>query len=105
MPRLQWTQQAPKTVAIEVSDDLNAGWETAFEKKTGNCFTDAELKGSTNTYNDHYEGIVHWCKLNGVVHKRYVRLYLYESFKVSERVFLWMKSLLRIERQLNDKNK
>ena len=81
MPRLQWTQQAPKTVAIEVSDDLNAGWETAFEKKTGNCFTDAELKGSTNTYNDHYEGIVHWCKLNGVVHKRYVRLYLYESFQ------------------------
>lgn len=44
MPRLQWTQQAPKTVAIEVSDDLNAGWETAFEKKTGNCFTDAGIE-------------------------------------------------------------
>ena len=27
------------------------------------------------------------------------------SDMVSERVFLWMKSLLRIERQLNDKNK
>ena len=69
-----------KLLKLKKHENKN-GCETAFEKKTGNCFTDAELKGSTNTYNDHYEGIVHWCKLNGVVHKRYVRLYLYESFQ------------------------
>lgn len=79
VPRLQWTQQAPKAVAIEISDNRN-DWETFVEKQT--CFTEAELKGSTNSWNNHYEGIIHWCKLSeGTTQKRYVRLSLYESFQ------------------------
>ena len=54
MPRLQWTAPAPKTVKIEVSADGNS-WETVVDKVSGNGFTVAELKGESNTNDDHYE--------------------------------------------------
>lgn len=81
MPRLQWNAPSPKTVMIEVSDNLQSGWVTVVEKVTGNAFTEAELKGSTNTFNDHYEGIVHWFNLGQTkLQKRYIRLSMYETF-------------------------
>lgn len=77
MPRLQWTAPAPKTVKIEVSADGNS-WETVVDKVSGNGFTVAELKGESNTNNDHYEGMVRWFDL-GVQQKRYIRLFVYET--------------------------
>lgn len=77
MPRLQWTAPAPKTVKIEVSADGNS-WETVVDKVSGNGFTVAELKGESNTNDDHYEGIVRWFDL-GVQQKRYIRLSVYET--------------------------
>lgn len=81
MPRLQWDQQAPQSVKIETSAD-NSYWTTRVEYSEGNCFTEAELKGSTNSWNDHYEGIVHWCKLSDeLLSDRYLRLSLGKSFQ------------------------
>lgn len=81
MPRLQWTQPAPKVVKIEVSDDKN-NW-TILGPNAGttgkwDAFTEAELKGSTGDFNNHYEGIVHWFDL-GAQTKRYIRISLYEG--------------------------
>lgn len=79
VPRLQWTQPSPKTVQIEISDDLNGDWTTVVAKVDGNGFTEAELKGTTNSYDKHYEGMIHWFEL-GAMQKRYIRLTVYETF-------------------------
>lgn len=87
MPRLQWTQPAPKTVKIEVSDELDNGWVTVIEEVPGNGFIREELEyeGPYNTtvgnkYNNHYEGIVKWFKLNDAkIQKRYIRLTISET--------------------------
>ena len=62
---------------IEDSADSNS-WETVVDKVSGNGFTVAELKGESNTNNDHYEGMVRWFDL-GVQQKRYIRLFVYET--------------------------
>lgn len=82
MPRLQWAQPAPKRVKIEVSDDLEA-W-TVLGPNAGttgiwNAFTEEELKGGGTSWENHYEGIVHWFDL-GSQNKRYIRLSMYEGF-------------------------
>ncbi|MBC8988013.1 DUF1735 domain-containing protein [Pedobacter sp. N36a] len=82
MPRLQWTQPAPKRVKIEVSDN-NVSWTTLGPNSatTGmwDAFTEAELKGSTDSWNNHWEGMVHWFDF-GMQSKRYIRISLYESW-------------------------
>ena len=88
VPRLQWTAPAPKTVQIEVSDDLNEGWITVVTKNDSNGFTEAELKGATGSYNNHGEGIIHWFEL-GKLQKRYIRLTIYETF--------WNKKVLCLD--------
>lgn len=82
MPRLQWAQPAPKRVKIEVSDDMEA-W-TVLGPNAGttgmwNAFTEEELKGGGTSWENHYEGIVHWFEL-GSQNKRYIRLSMYEGF-------------------------
>lgn len=87
MPRLQWAAPVPKTVMIEVSDDLTNGWETVVEKVTDNGFSKEEVyylnpdkSNNSNWYDAHYEGIVHWNKLSEVkIHKQYIRISMYES--------------------------
>ena len=88
VPRLQWTAPAPKTVQIEVSDALDEGWTTVVAKADGNGFTEAELKGTTSSYNNHGEGIIHWFEL-GKSQKRYIRLTVYETF--------WNKKVLCLD--------
>ena len=82
MPRLQWTQQAPHTVMIEVSDDMQS-WTTVVEKKDGNCFSEEDLNYGDSGWNNHYEGIIHWCRLadEGTLTARYIRLSVYEGFQ------------------------
>lgn len=88
MPRLQWAAPAPRTVMIEVSDDLETGWTTVVEKETDNGFKKEEIyylnpdgSNSGNWYNSHYEGIVHWFKLgNEKMQKQYIRISMYETF-------------------------
>ena len=88
MPRLQWTAPAPQTIMIEVSDNLESGWETVVEKVTGNGFKkediyylNPEQSNNSNWYDAHYEGIVHWSKLaDERIQKRYVRISMYETF-------------------------
>ena len=81
MPRLQWTQPAPKRVKIEVSDDM-ATWTVLGPNAatTGfwDAFTEAELKGGGSSWENHYEGVVHWFNL-GSQSKRYIRLSIYEG--------------------------
>lgn len=86
MPRLQWTAPAPKTVMIEVSDDLNASWETVVEKVANNGFSKDEIyyqnpdKTNSNWFDAHFEGIVHWFNLGQTqLQKRYIRLSMYET--------------------------
>lgn len=88
MPRLQWTAPAPQTIMIEVSDNLESGWETVVEKVTGNGFKKEDIyylnpdqSNNSNWYDAHYEGIVHWSKLaDERIQKRYVRISMYETF-------------------------
>lgn len=88
MPRLQWTAPAPATVMIEVSDNLESGWETVVAKEAGNGFTKDEIyylnpdkSNTSNWFDAHYEGIVHWFKLgNEKIQKQYVRISMYETF-------------------------
>lgn len=88
MPRLQWTAPAPQTIMIEVSDNLESGWETVVEKVTGNGFKkediyylNPEQSNNSNWYDAHYEGIVYWSKLaDERIQKRYVRISMYETF-------------------------
>lgn len=81
MPRLQWTQPAPKRVKIEVSDDM-VNWTVlgpnAATSGAWDAFTEAELKGGGSSWENHYEGIVHWFDL-GSQNKRYIRLSMYEG--------------------------
>lgn len=81
MPRLQWTQPAPKRVKIEVSDDM-ATWTVLGPNAatTGfwDAFTEQELKGGGSSWENHYEGVVHWFNL-GSQNKRYIRLSMYEG--------------------------
>ena len=81
MPRLQWTQPAPKTVKIEVSDNLN-DWTVLGPDANGSgkwdAFSKEELFGN-NSWNNHYEGIVHWFEFDRIS-KRYIRLSMYEGW-------------------------
>lgn len=104
MPRLQWTAPAPATVMIEVSDNLESGWATVVAKETGNGFTKEEIyylnpdkSNTSNWYDAHYEGIVHWFKLgNEKIQKQYVRISMYETF--------WSSSLCLDEVFISDRS-
>lgn len=88
MPRLQWTAPAPRRVMIEVSDNLDSGWETVVAKEADNGFSKQEIyylnadgSNSSNWYDKHYEGIVHWFKLGEAkVQKQYIRISMYETY-------------------------
>ena len=82
MPRLEWTQPSPKRVKIEVSDDMET-W-TVLGPNAGttgiwDAFTEDELKVGGTSWDDHYEGIVHWFEL-GQQTKRYIRLSMFEGY-------------------------
>lgn len=82
MPRLQWTRPAPKKVKIEVSSDRSS-WTTITSPISGDiwdAFTEDELKGSTNSFDNHYEGMVHWFDFTNIHNYRYMRLSFYDSF-------------------------
>ena len=79
MPRLQWTQQAPKSIKVETSSD-NKYWVERIAYVEGNCFTEGELSIG-GTWNDHYNGIVHWCEFGEVTTHRYLRLSFGQGFQ------------------------
>lgn len=84
MPRIQWTQQAPKEVAIEISDN-DEDWETVVQRQT--CFKESDVNFGSTGWSDHYDGIVKWFKLGQeVIQKRYIRISLYESFQGNGKV-------------------
>lgn len=77
MPRLQWTAPAPGKITVSVSND-NKSWDIL--KNNVDYYKQSELEyegdfngGSTNKYNDHYEGIIKWVEL-GDRNERYIKL-------------------------------
>ncbi len=77
MPRLQWTAPAPGKITVSVSND-NKSWNILKDNVDYYNQSDLEYEGeynsgSTNKYNDHYEGIIKWVEL-GDRNERYIKL-------------------------------
>ncbi len=79
MPRLQWAEPSPKTIMVEVSDDMTS-WETVIEKKDNNAFLKEDLYFD-DSWGDHWGGIIKWFKLSDdKVNYKYIRLSIYRGW-------------------------
>lgn len=79
MPRLQWSEPSPKTIMVEVSDDMTL-WQTVIEKADNNAFEKNDLYFD-DSWGDHWGGIIKWFKLSDEnVNYKYIRLSVYRGW-------------------------